>query len=429
MTSIREALRGAVIAASLCGPSAILALGGAAATLALSGPAIAQETVKIAFIDPLSGGGAPTGEAGLRHFQYMAEVLNARQKQFRFEVLAYDNKVNPQETLIAAQKGIDAGARVLVQGNGSSAAAALTDFVAKHNERNPNRQVIYINYSAVDPSLTNEKCNYWHFRFDANSDIKMEALTNFMRTRPEIKKVYLINQDYSFGQSVRAQARAMLKAKRPDIEIVGDEVTPLQKVNDFAPYITKIKASGADSVITGNWAQDFNLLLKAAAEAGLQATFYTYYAGGTGGPSVVRQTGLAHRVFEVSQGGANTGDAATQDFEAAFRARTAIGSTYPRVFNAMNALLTAMQEAGSSEARKVAPKLERARLKPHTGSDGYVRPDDHQYFQTMFVSSFGPMEPGMRFDEEGTGWGWKMVGRVETQDTLVPTTCRMDRPS
>ncbi len=136
----------------------------------------------------------------------MAEVLNARQKQFRFEVLAYDNKVNPQETLIAAQKGIDAGARVLVQGNGSSAAAALTDFVAKHNERNPSRQVIYINYSAVDPSLTNEKCNYWHFRFDANSDIKMEALTNFMKTRPEIKKVYLINQDYSFGQSVRQQA-------------------------------------------------------------------------------------------------------------------------------------------------------------------------------------------------------------------------------
>ncbi len=95
---------------------------------------------------------------------------------------------------------------MLVQGNGSSAAAALTDFVAKHNERNPSRQVIYINYSAVDPSLTNEKCNFWHFRFDANSDIKMEALTNFMKTRPEIKKVYLINQDYSFGQSVRQQA-------------------------------------------------------------------------------------------------------------------------------------------------------------------------------------------------------------------------------
>ncbi|QRE73320.1 branched-chain amino acid ABC transporter substrate-binding protein [Methylobacterium aquaticum] len=425
MTSIREALRGAVIAVSLCGPSAILALPGPAAAQ----EAAKQEVVKIAFIDPLSGGGAPTGEAGLRHFQYMAEVLNARQKQFRFEVLAYDNKVNPQETLIAAQKGIDAGARVLVQGNGSSAAAALTDFVAKHNERNPSRQVIYINYSAVDPSLTNEKCNFWHFRFDANSDIKMEALTNFMKTRPEIKKVYLINQDYSFGQSVRQQARAMLKAKRPDIEIVGDEVTPLQKVNDFAPYVTKIRASGADSVITGNWAQDINLLLKAAAEAGLQASFYTYYAGGTGAPTVVRQTGLAHRVFEVKQGGANEGDAATQEFEAAFRARTGIGSTYPRAFNAMNALLIAMQEAGSSEARKVAARLEQVRIKPYVGSEGFVRPDDHQYFQTMFVSSFGPMEPGMRFDEEGTGWGWKKAGEVQTKDTLLPTTCKMERPS
>ena len=62
----------------------------------------------------------------------------------------------------------------------------------------------------------------------------------------------------------------MLKAKRPDIEIVGDELHPLLKITDFAPYIAKIKASGADTVITGNWGQDFALLLKAAADAGLQ---------------------------------------------------------------------------------------------------------------------------------------------------------------
>ena len=58
----------------------------------------------------------------------------------------------------------------------------------------------------------------------------------------------------------------MLAAKRPDIEIVGDELHPLFKVSDFSPYIAKIKASGADTVITGNWGPDFALLLKAAAE-------------------------------------------------------------------------------------------------------------------------------------------------------------------
>jgi branched-chain amino acid transport system substrate-binding protein len=300
-----------------------------AGTILAGGSAAAQQAVKIAFIDPLSGGAAATGESGLKTFQYLAEQLNARQKDFRFEVTGYDNKVNPQESLVAAQKAIDAGARVLTQGNGSSVAAALIDFVGKYNERNPGKEVVYLNYAAVDPVLTNEKCSYWHFRFDANSDIKMEALTNFMKDRPAIKKVYLINQDYSFGQAVRATARKMLGAKRPDIQIVGDEVTPLQKVTDFSPYIAKIKASGADSVITGNWAQDFNLLVKAAADAGLQADFYTYYAGGSGGPTVVKQSGLADRVFQISEGVANIAHAESREFEKAHRAKTRSGPRLP----------------------------------------------------------------------------------------------------
>ena len=231
---------------------------------------MAQETVKIGYIDPLSGGGASVGEIGLKTFQFIAEELNAKGGILgkKVEIVPFDNKTNPQESLIQAQKAIDAGIRYLTQGNGSSVAGALSDFVNKYNERNPGKEVLYFNYAAVDPVLTNDKCNFWHFRWDANSDIKMEALTNYMKDVPSIKKVYLINQDYSFGESVRTAAKAMLAAKRPDIQIVGNELHPLLKVTDFAPYIAKIKASGADTVITGNWGQDFALLLKAAADAG-----------------------------------------------------------------------------------------------------------------------------------------------------------------
>ena len=245
----------------------------------LTSAAVAQaQTIKIAYIDPLSGGGASVGEIGLKHFQYLAEQINAKGglNGKKVEIVGFDNKTNPQESLIQAQKAIDQGIRILTQGNGSSVAIALADFVQKHNDRNPGKEAIYLNYAAVDPVLTNDKCSYWHFRWDANSDIKMAALTNFMKTRPNIKKVYLINQDYSFGQAVRTTARAMMKEKRADIEIVGDELHPLLKITDFAPYVAKIKASGADSVVTGNWGQDFALLLKAAADAGLQVDWYTY---------------------------------------------------------------------------------------------------------------------------------------------------------
>jgi branched-chain amino acid transport system substrate-binding protein len=396
---------------------------------AFTAPALSAETVKIAFIDPLSGGAAATGENGLRHYQFIAEYLNGKQNDFKFEVTGYDNKVNPQESLVAAQKAIDGGIRVITQGNGSSVAAALVDFVQKYNDRNPGKEVVYLNYAAVDPILTNEKCSYWHFRYDANSDIKMAALTNFMKTRPNIKKVYLINQDYSFGHSVRQAARAMLKEKRPDIEIVGDEVTPLQKVTDFAPYIAKIKAAGADSVITGNWAQDWNLLVKAAADAGLQADFYTYYAGGAGGPTVVKQTGLQHRVFQISEGIANIEHKESQEVEKAFRPKVGTGVLYPRAFNEMNALLKAMQEAKSADPKKFAPKLEQTKMEAFNGGEAFMRADDHQFFQPMYISSIGPLEAGMPFDEENTGWGWKLIGKVDAKDTIVPTTCKMNRPS
>jgi branched-chain amino acid transport system substrate-binding protein len=403
----------------------------AVAALGISLPVKAQETVRIAFIDPLSGGGASTGEAGLKTFQFIADQLNIKggMPGKRIEVVGYDNKLNPQESLVQVQKAIDAGIRIITQGNGSGVAAAITDFVAKYNDRNSGKEVLYLNYAAVDPVLTNEKCNFWHFRWDANSDIKMEALTNYMKQRPGIRKVYLINQDYSFGQAVRAAARKMLAAKRPDIQIVGDELHPLQKITDFAPYVAKIKASGADTVITGNWAQDMALLVKAAADAGLQADWYTYYAEGIGAPTAIRQTGLNHRVFEIGEGSANIPYAPSQEFERAIRAKHDIGLIYPRAVNEMQMLVAAIVEVKSAEPGKIAAKLEGMKFGVFNGGDGFMRADDHQFFQPMYIRSFGERTASEPFDEEKTGWGWRVIAKVDTADTILPTVCKMKRPN
>ena len=299
----------------------------------------------------------------------------------------------------------------------------------KYNERNPGKEVLYFNYAAVDPLLTNDICSYWHFRWDANSDIKMAALTNYMKTRPNIKKIYLINQDYSLGQAVRKEARAMLTAKRPDIEIVGDEVHPLLKVTDFSPYIAKINASGADSVITGNWGQDFALLLKAAADAGLQVDWYTYYAGGTGGPTAIKQANLPDRVFAITEGVANEPYAPAQEFEKAFRAKAGVTLFYPRAVNEIRMFVEAAKEANSLDPVKIAAKLDGMQVTVYDGGDGFMRSDDHQFFQPMYLSKFGPIGKDQPFDEEKTGWGWKMTGRIDTKDTLLPTSCKMNHPS
>jgi branched-chain amino acid transport system substrate-binding protein len=378
-------------------------------------------TVRIAFIDPLSGPAAAVTQNGLNHFRFMAERLST--PQLRFEITGFDNKLSPQETLIQAQKAVDAGIRIIAQGNGSSAAAALVDFIAKHNERNPGREVIYLNYAAGDPVLTNEKCSSAHFRFDAHTDMKMLALARFIGGQKQIRKVYLINQDYSFGQAVRAAAAAMLKAERPDIEIVGDELHPLAKITDFSPYVVKIKASGADSVITGNWGSDLALLLKAAADSGLQAAWYTYYASGIGSPTAVRQTGLAHRVFAVIEGHANLLQA--DAIEAEYLARFGGSFNVPRIRLAMEMLKDAVERSGSTEPLKIAQAMSGATRKTMYGGEALMRKADHQVLQDLYIASFGPLEPGMTYDEEKTGWGWKTAGMVPAAQTALPTTCRM----
>ena len=403
------------------------------AAAALLGALGASAQVKIAYVDPLSGGGASVGEHGLKHLQFMVETINAKGGVLggqKLEAVAYDNKGSPQESLVQVQKAIDAGVRFITQGNGSGAAIAISEFISKYNERNPGKEVLYFNYAAVDPALTNEKCSYWHFRWDANADIKMAALTNFMRDQKAIKKVYIIGQDYSFGHAVKKAANEMLKAKRPDIQIVGDELHPLLKITDFAPYIAKIKASGADSVITGNWGNDIALLLKAAADAGLAVNWYTYYAGGAGAPTAIKQTGLDHRVYQISEWHTNVPAPDMEAFADAFLKKYGgnghQGWWYLRMKNQMEMFANALNTAKSSEPKKVAAALADMKYKNSIGAEVFMRPSDHSLFQDMYISSFGS---GTKYDEEGTGWGWKTTTVVKAVDTVIPTTCKMTAPS
>lgn len=408
-----------------------MALAGLALGLAAT-PAIAADTIKIGFIDPLSGMMAPIGEQGLADYRYMAERINAAGGVAgkKLEIVPMDNKLSPQESVVQAQKAIDQGIRIITQGNSSGIAAGLIDFVNKNNERNPGKELLYVNYAAVDPPLTNEKCSYWHFRWDANTDIKLQALTSYMKTNKDIKKVYLINQDYSFGQGVRKIATEMIKAKRPDIQIVGDELHPVAKITDFSPYIAKIKASGADSVVTGNWGSDISLLLKAAGDAGLQANFYTFYAGGAGGPTAIKQAGLNGKVFAIIEGLANAGGGDAQAFEEAFRkSHDGLGWTYPRVRNAMDMLAEAINKAKSDDPLKLAPILAGMKHKTMYGGEAYMRETDHQFFQDMYIANLVPVGGEVKFDEEKTGWGWHVAAKVPAAATVVPTTCKMQKPS
>jgi branched-chain amino acid transport system substrate-binding protein len=405
---------------------------GAIGCLACAISGFAADTIKIGYIDPLSGTFANVGEQGLHTLQMLIEDINGRggANGAKFELVPLDSKANPQEALIAFKQLTDQQVRFFFQGNSSAVAGALSDATAKHNSRNPDNTILFLNYGAVDPALTNDRCNFWHFRFDADADMKMQALTNFMATQKHIKKVYLINQDYAFGQAVSKGARAMLNAKRRDVEIVGDDLHPLGKVKDFSPYIAKIKASGADTVVTGNWGADLALLVKAGRESGLKVDYYTYYAGVAGGPTAIGEAGDGH-LRQVTHWHNNVGDTRSNALVEEFRKRFADTKDdyyWLDLQNAMEMLTRAINETKSTDPQKVALALEGMKYQAATG-EVTMRADNHQILQPMYVSSFAKAgTSGVKYDVERSGYGFRSEGRVDARDTKMATTCKMQRP-
>jgi branched-chain amino acid transport system substrate-binding protein len=403
-----------------------------AASLVLAASAASAQSIRIGMIDPFSGPFANVGESELRHFQLAAEIINARGGVLgrKIEIIPFDNKSSPQDSVLQLKAAIDQGIRYVTQGNGSNVAHALVDSVDKHNKRNPEQAVVYLNYAAVDPALTNEKCNFWHFRFDADADMKMSALTDVIVENKSYTKVYLLNQDYAFGQAVSRAGRAMLNKKRPDIEIVGDDLHPLGKVKDFAPYVSKIGASGAQAVITGNWGNDLALLIKASKDAGLKVDYYTYYGGIVGTPPAIGESGVGH-VKQVSFWAPNVGTPHAAKMTAAYRERFK-GANDDYWFNGpvvvLELLAQAMEQAKSTEPLPVAKALENGKLTVDTG-EVYMRTENHQLIQPLFISTFARQDTkAVKYDNDKTGFGFRVDRRVEAKDTVMPTVCKMERP-
>ncbi|MBG6081498.1 branched-chain amino acid ABC transporter substrate-binding protein [Rubrivivax gelatinosus] len=415
----------------------------ALAAAGLSVPLHAQPPaapIKIALIEGLSGAFANAGDAVARNVQWAVERVNARGGvrlpggARPLELVRLDSKGSTEEALSLLRAALDQRIGFVLQGNSSATATALIDALDKHNAREPDRRAIFLNYSAVDPSLTNERCSFWHFRFDAHADMRLAALTDVLRDDRSVKKVYLIGQDYSFGQHVNRKAREMIAAKRPDIEIVGDELHPMGRVKDFIPYATKIKTSGAQAVLTGNWGNDLTLLVRALREVGSDAKLYTFYGNALGAPAAVGDAGIGS-VLAVAEWHPNVGGAPAEAFYAAFRKRfpdPREDYVHARMQVMIEMLAAAIERARSTDAAAVARALEGLSYDGATLGGLHratMRAEDHQLQQPLVVSVME--RAGTRdvpHDVEGSGYGFRTLRRLDAAAVAQPSTCRMIRP-
>ena len=392
--------------------------------------------IQLALIEGLSGPFGNTGEVAYRNLLMAVERVNERggvktsEGAHRLQIARYDSKGQVEEALSMLNLAIEQGARIVLQGNSSAVAGALVDALQKHNERYPDKASLFLNYAAVDPVLTQERCSFWHFRFDAHAQMRMQALMAVLAKDSAVTKAYLIGQDYSFGQAVLKEAQKQLKQQRPDVEIVGEELHPMGRVKDFLPYAVKIKASGAQAVITGNFGNDLSLLIKAAKDAGYKGKFYTFYGNALGAPAAIGEAGMG-RVLAVADWMPNVAGKASLQFYQGFKRRFPNPEddyAHLRMHLMVEALAKAIESSGGVQAIPLARALEKSRLQLW-GQDAFMRASDHQWQQPLVVGVMDRQgQPGVAFDVEGSGWGFRIIHQMTATQAEMPSSCTMKKP-
>lgn len=394
------------------------------------GFAQAGETVKIGFIDVLSGPFALTGQGSLKQLKEVVLQLNAKSGAAdpKFEVVEFDNKGSTQESINMLKAASDKGIRFITQGGGSGVALTLVDALNKLAEREPDRAMVFLNYSAMDPLLTNERCSFWHFRFYPSSEMQMEALTTYLVNRKDIKKVYLLNQDYTHGQQVSKAAREYLTRKRPDIQIVANEFIPMAQVRDFAPYVAKIAATGADTVITSNWGSDLTLLLKSSKDFGLNVNYFTLNANNPGTPTQLGSWG-ENKVGVVWNWISNANTPELEKIHIAYKKKYNEDFIFAAHWNTTNMLFQAIKQAKSTDPKKVAFALEGMTYKSPLG-EVKMRKTDHQLEAPLYLGMWAKQgSKGVKHDSENTGYGFRAEAVWDAYISSQPTSCQMKRPT
>lgn len=390
--------------------------------------AAAEPVVRIAFIDPLSGPAADIGRNSLKSWQFMAERLGgaALPAGLRFRVAGFDNKGSPQGSLNSLKAAIDQGFRYIVQGNGSGVAAALSDAIGRHNTLHPDKTVLYINYAAMDPALTAERCSYWHFRIDADTAMKMRALAGFIAQQPRLRKLYLLNQNYAHGQQFSLVFKAEIARQAPDAQVVGDELHPLFQLDDFTPHVQRIKASGAQALVTGNWGADLRHLVQALQAQGLNLPVFAYYPGLTGTPTVLAASGERLPVYQVASSHTNQ-EGPLAALATAFRQQHGEDLVVSASFDGIQMLGRAITEARSIDPLRVAERLSGLAFQGFNGPV-HMRADDHQLQKGVYISRWQKVDARFPHSAEDTGYTFAPVRYLDAAQIASPPQCRMQRP-
>lgn len=397
-----------------------------ATTAAMAAP------VKIGLVETLSGPQASSGLAFRAAVRYSIDKLNAAGgwNGEPVQLVEYDNQGGPAGASDKLKAAISDGVQIVVQGASSAIGGQITEDVRKHNLRNPGKEIVYVNVGAEALELTGEKCNFHHFRFAGNAQVRTKALVQAMKQAHALgTKVYSINQNYSWGQDME---RAIVdNAAAGGYQVVEKTLHDVNKIQDFAPYVSKISAAGAETVITGNWSNDLLLMMKASKAAGLKARFGTVFLDQPGNITNAGETAVGH--FVVHAFNAEAAGAEGERFVADYTAKAGHAPVFiePQTVFGLDMVADALKrtkpEGGALNVNSFAKTLETTTLKTPMG-EARMRAADHQVLLPLVVSM---VTKDARYKVDGTDMGFKPVKVFSADEAATPAqaSCKMQRPN
>jgi len=228
------------------------------------------DTIKVAIWDVFTGPNAYVGQSYWATLGFVVHDINSQGgilvdgKKKKIQIIKADTQGKPAPGKSAAEKAILQDKVIMFQGVAGSHVSKVGQLVAKK------LKTIYLNFAAFSDELMDvPNWNEYVFRVNGTSATCGGALATYFDMRPE-KKFYIIAQDYLWGHSFAAAFKKALKRVRPDAEIVGEEYHPVF-TKDFAPYLEKIKASGAHVIVTGAWGADNENMIKQSRQLGVKS--------------------------------------------------------------------------------------------------------------------------------------------------------------
>jgi branched-chain amino acid transport system substrate-binding protein len=245
-------------------------------TIFITGQALAADTVNIVNLDPLSGPMKDVGDRSVQGYQFAIDEINAAGGLLgkQIKLIIEDSQMKPD---VAARKAIRAimedKAQFILSLTSTAVAQALMDVAEKN-------KVIFTMLGAESDFLTGKNFNKYSFRTCFTTGNRARAYAEFFKTK-SWRKFYLMNQDYAFGHAVADDFKKVITKVIPDAKIVGEDYAPIGQ-KDFGPYISKILASGAEIIFTGNFGADLINLIKQGSQMGIKlpVRFATYFLDG-----------------------------------------------------------------------------------------------------------------------------------------------------